>query len=100
MVSLTISYNRYISHIPGYQVVEFDFAGVFMSRDIGLQPSPSRPISVYTYCLNVVTSSDIHFHGSLPPYDCVFLHKTSIGCIMHIIGYNDANCDGEVGILG
>ena len=84
----------------GNQVVEFDFAGVFVSRDIGLQPSPSRPISVYTYCLGVVTSSDIHFHGSLPPNDCVFLYQTYIGCILHILGYIDASCDGEVSIFG
>ena len=56
-------------------MVKFDSAGVLVSRDIGLQPSPSRPFIVYSFCLGVVTSQDIHFRGSLPPTDCVSLWK-------------------------
>ena len=43
-------YSEYILNILGYQVVKFDFAGVLVSRDIGLQPSPSRPFIVYSFC--------------------------------------------------
>ena len=73
MVSQIIFYSEYILNILGYQVVKFDSAGVLVSRDIGLQPSPSRPFIVYSFCLGVVTSQNIHFHVSLPPTDCVSL---------------------------
>ena len=55
IVSQTISYNGYISHILGYQVVKFDCIGVLVSRGIGLQPYPSRPVLVHTFCLSDVT---------------------------------------------
>ena len=56
IVSLTISYSGCISHIPGYQVVKYDFAGVLVSRHIWLQPSRSGLNSVNAFCLGVVTS--------------------------------------------
>ena len=66
-------YIEYIFNILGNQVVKFDSAGVLVSRDIRLQPSPSRPFIVYSFCLGVVTSQYIHFRGSLPPTDCASL---------------------------
>ena len=55
IASQTISYYGYISHILGYQVVKFDCAGVLVSRGIRLQPYPSRPVLVHTFCLSDVT---------------------------------------------
>ena len=76
--SLTISCSGYISHIPGYQVVKFDSAGVLSSRNLGLEPFPSQSVIVYSFCLSVVTVQHIHFRGFMPPTDCVFLYKTCI----------------------
>ena len=90
-VCLNISYSRPGSYIPGYQVKKFDFLGVLVSRDIGLQPSPNRPFLVYIFCLGIVISQDIHFLCSLPPNDGVSPYKTYIMCILHILGYIDAN---------
>ena len=66
------------------RVVKLDFAGVLVSRHMGLQLSPSRLVSLNSFGLGFVTSSDIHFLGSLLPNDCVFLYKTYIRCILHI----------------
>ena len=54
IVSLNISYNGYISHIPGYQMIKFDCAGVLVSRHIGLQPYPSHPVSVNAFCFKAL----------------------------------------------
>ena len=99
IVFLNISYNRYISHILGYQVVKFDWAGVLGSRHIGLQPSPMQLVSVNAYCFGVMASQDINFRGSLPLADCVSLHKTYIGWILHILGYIDVKFDGQYSLL-
>ena len=80
-------------------MVKFDCAGVLMSRHIGLQPYPSGPVSVNAFCLGFGTFQDIHFRGSSPPNDCVFLYKTSIGCILHILNYTDAKFDGQYSLL-
>ena len=45
-------------------MVKFDCAGVLMSMYIGLQPYPSRPVSVNASCLGFGTLQDIHFRGS------------------------------------
>ena len=71
-------------------MVKFDFLGVLLSRDIGLQPSPSRPILGYIFCLGITISQDMRFLGSLPPNDDVSTYKTYIGRILHILGYTDA----------
>ena len=71
-----------------------------MSRNIGLEPFPSGSIIVYSFCLGVVTSQHIHFHGFSPPTDCVSLYKTYIGCILHILDYIDANFDGQYSFFG
>ena len=81
-VCLNISYSRPGSYIPGYQVEKFDFLGVLVSRDIGPQPSTSRPFLVYMFCLGIC---------SLPPNDGVSPYETYIRCILHIPGYIDAN---------
>ena len=96
---LTMDIIQIYSDIPGYKVVKFDCAGVLMSRHIGLEPYPSRPVSVNTFCLGFGTLQDIHFRGSSPPTDCVFLYKTSIVCILHILNYTDAKFDGQYSFL-
>ena len=98
-VCLYISYNRHGSYIPGYQVVKFDFLGVLVSRDIGLQPSPSGRFLVYIFCLGIVISQDIHFLGSVPPNDGVSPYKTYIMCILHIPGHIDTNFDREYRLI-
>ena len=70
-----------------------------MSRDIGLQSSPSWPFLVYIFCLGIVISQDIHFLGSLPPNDGVSPYETYIRCILHIPGYIDANFDREYSLI-
>ena len=80
-------------------MVKFDCAGVLMSRHIGLQPYPSRPVSVNAFCLGFGSLQDIHFRGSSPPTDYVFLYKTSIGCILPILNYNDAKFNGQYSLL-
>ena len=73
-VSLTVSYSGFGSYISGYYVVKFDFLGVLVSRDIGLQPPPSRPC---IYFFRHTISQDIHFLGSLPPVRIPFwVHRT------------------------
>ena len=51
------------------------------------------------FCFGVMTSQDVHFRGSLPPNDCVSLHKIYLGCIVHILGYIDAKFDGQNRLL-
>ena len=80
-------------------MVKLDWAGVLVSRHVGIQASPSRPVSVNDFCLGVMTSQDVQFRGSLPPTDCVSLYKTYIGCILHILGYIDAKFDGQNRLL-
>ena len=80
-------------------MVEFDCAGVFGSRHIGLRPSLSQLVSVNIYRFGVMASQDINFRGSLPPTDCVSSYETYIGCILHILGYIDAKFDGQYSLL-
>ena len=95
IVSLNISCSGYILHIPRYQVVKFDCADGLLSRNIGLEPFQSQPLIVYSFCLGVVTSQHIHFHGSSPPTDRTSLYTTYIGCILHALSYIDEKYDGQ-----
>ena len=99
IVSLVICYSEYILHIIGYQIAKFDCAGVLVSRDIGLQPSPSQRVLVNAFGLGVMTSQNMNCRGSLPPTDCVSLYKTYIGCILHNLSFNDANVGGQYSLL-
>ena len=70
-----------------------------MSRDIGLQPSPSQRVLVNAFGLGVMTSQNMNCRGSLPPTDCVSLYKTYIGRILHILSFNDAKVGGQYSLL-
>ena len=99
IVSLVICYSEYILHIIGYQVAKFDCAGVSVSRGIRFQPSPSQRALVNAFGQGVMTSQNMNCRGSLPPTDCVSLYKTYIGCILHILSFNDANVGGQYSLL-
>ena len=82
---LNILWQKFIVIIP-----------MLVSRDIRLQPFTNQQVSVYTFCLGAVTSQDIHFIGSLPTNDCVFLSKTYIKCGLIMVYH----CLDEIGPQG
>ena len=82
---MTVSFKERIDtfHILGYHVVKFDCAVAVVSRYIGVPPSPSELVSVYTSGWGIVNSQAISFFYPRLRKVYVSIYKTSIRVFLH-----------------